>query len=218
MQRFEQGQIIQFWVVADGDDGAANVSGEGADHVVWHARQQVDPGNIPACRVLRARVAQRNAETVEQGHGGEVLGQCAGTDQQQAVAWAEGAEHALAIEAEQFRQARGAEAGFAASQVQVTAYQACAVEAGQQLFKMLQRRGELQHQFEGTSTGQAEAVGLVGTDAIAHDLGLAGGHAGAFVCTGVAMDEVVLDAAPGNTADHSTVTAQGHHRADRARG
>ncbi|MNP18059.1 hypothetical protein D3C76_1105140 [compost metagenome] len=61
-------------------------------------------------------------------------------------------------------------------------------------------------------------MGLVGADAIAHHLGLAGGHAGAAVGAGVTVDEIVFDAAARDTAHHASVAAQGHHRADRARG
>ncbi|MNE21894.1 hypothetical protein D3C80_1150760 [compost metagenome] len=86
------------------------------------------------------------------------------------------------------------------------------------MLEVWQRRGEFQHQFEGAATGQAEAVGLVGADAVAHHLGKAAGHAWAAVGAGVAVNEVVLDAAARDTADHTAVTAQGHHRAHRAGG
>ncbi|SPO55015.1 protein of unknown function [Pseudomonas sp. JV551A1] len=123
-----------------------------------------------------------------------------------------------AIEAEQVGRAGGGEAGFAAAQVEPTAYQIAAVEAGEQLLEVWQRRGEFQDKFEGAAAGQAEAVGLVGTDAIAHHLGQAAGHAGAAVSAGVAVNEVVLDAAARDTADHTAVAAQSHHRANRAGG
>lgn len=109
------------------------------------------------------------------------------------------------------------QAGSTRVQVEFATHQVAAVQAGQQLFQVRQRGRELQHQFKGAAAGQAETVGFVGADAVAHHLRLAAGHAGAAIGAGVAVDQVVLDTATGYAANHPAIAAQRHHRADRAR-
>jgi hypothetical protein len=76
-----------------------------------------------------------------------------------------------------------------------------------------------EQQFERAAAGQAEAVRLVGGDAVLHQRGRrAQGHVFAVaVRVAVARDQVVLDAAARDRTHHRAVIGQRHDRADRPR-
>lgn len=73
------------------------------------------------------------------------------------------------------------------------------------------------HHLQPAGTGQAEAVSLVGTDAVGHQTGQALGQDpfDAFVLH--RGDEIVLDAATGYRSHHHPIVAQRHQRTGRAR-
>ncbi|MNI45530.1 hypothetical protein D3C73_999600 [compost metagenome] len=135
MQGFEQGQVVQLGVMAQANDATAQVGGEGPDHVVRHADYLFHARDIPAFHVFAARVADRHLEAVEQRHGRQVFGQYPGTDQQHAVAGAEGIDHALAIEAELLQCVRDGQAHATGAKVQLATDQVAGVQLRQKLLK-----------------------------------------------------------------------------------
>jgi hypothetical protein len=101
----------------------------------------------------------------------------------------------------------------AARQVQHAAHHLAARQRGEQLGQAGGRGHRLEHQLQRAAAGQAEALRLLGADAVLHHLGRvererAVAHLG---------DEVVLDAAAGDRAGDAAVVAHRHRRAHRAR-
>jgi len=116
-----------------------------------------------------------------------------------------------AIEAELFRRRSRFEHDLTGLQRQATTNQLPGVQLRQQLIKRLPRRGELEDQFKRATAWQAEAMRLIGADAIAHHFWRAVTKSAAAMSRGVAMDQIVLNAAAGHAAHHATVVTQGHH-------
>ena len=129
------------------------------------------PGTSKARAVLLARVADGHGEAAEQGHGRQVLGQLAGADQQHAVLGAEGVGHAALVD-RQFRRRIGRfQRRRAIGQAHGAPHQPAAFEQRDQLGQAGGIRIVFEQQFERAAAGQAEAVRLVGGDAVLHQRG-----------------------------------------------
>ena len=120
---FEQGQIVELGVVAEGDDAAAQVGAEGGDGVVGHFGGALHALDLQRGHVFRARVADGDDEAVEDGHRCQVLAQGAGADQQHAVAGAEHVVQEMCVDVEGLRRVGLAERGAARAEVDAAAHQ-----------------------------------------------------------------------------------------------
>ena len=90
IQCFQQSEIIELGVVRECDHAAAPVGSEALHHIVRHFAGDGDIRHRPSAPVLFARVAHGHCKPVEQCHGGQILSELTGADQQHAVFRAEG--------------------------------------------------------------------------------------------------------------------------------
>jgi len=65
VQRFKQGQIIEFGVMTQGDDAGAQIHREVAHHIIRHADDALHAAYRPGLDVFGTRVAHRHLEPVE---------------------------------------------------------------------------------------------------------------------------------------------------------
>jgi hypothetical protein len=106
-----------------------------------------------------------------------------------------------------------AQADFAGLQIQPAQRVPSRADAVEKFAEPGARPERLEDELDRAAAGQAEAERLVGGDAVLHALGPLGRHLAAAHL----VDEVVLDAAAGDRADHQSVVAHQHVRADRPR-
>jgi len=218
VQRRQQGQVVELGVVAQGDDAGARVGIQGTNRVVGHFRAERHACHGPGSTMFDARIADRHREVVEQGHGGHVLGQRAGADEQHAVLRPQGAGQAGAIEAQRLGDRGRLQRHRAAGAVDRALHESSRFQLAHQFVERREVRLELQQQFQRAAAGQAEAMRLVRGDAVAHDRGRRLPDVSrAAVGAGVAVDQVILDAAAGDRAHAAAILAQCHHRTHGAR-
>ena len=229
LQGLEQGQVIELGVVCQSHHTGPPVWRKALHHVVWHVFEQCHTGHRPGARVFFPRVTNRHRKAAEQRHGGQVLGELPGADQQHAKFRAEGVDQGLCIQGQVGRGVADCQADRTTLQLHRAAHQ---LPAGERLHQRGQAGGigvKFQQQLQGAATGQAKAVGLVGADAVldqarrpARDVlfasrgGSVGWGGGWGIGPGEAVDQVVFNAAARDRTDHRAVLAQGHDGADRS--
>ncbi len=214
LQRFHQRQVVELGVVGQRHHGAARIEARFDDEVVGHRMHQVDAGYVPVGAVFLARVADDDAVIHAAGYLRQEARQGAGADDEQAPARAVERVQRFAFDAQHGARSGGRERHRAAVQVDAAFQQFAAFEPVQQFADAAGGRQGFDRQLDGAAAGQAEAVGVVGADAVADDVrhGVRGDTLGAHV-----LDQVVLDAAAGDRADHAAIVAHGEGGADGAR-
>ena len=124
------------------------------------------------------------------------------------------ADEARLARAAAHRRRRARQAHLGRRQIELAAHALARREQRQQLGDARARGHRLEHQFHRAAAGQAEALRLLGADAVAHDLGTPLERQRALAHL---LDQVVLDAAAGDGAGDDAVAAHRDHRADRPR-
>ncbi len=215
LQRLEQRQVVELGVVRDGHDGGARVGPQPQDQVVGHFAADLHAVELPARALFLARVADDDLEAQPECHLAQKARQVAGTDHDQPRLRPQAAAELVRIEPGQAVAPARAQFDFAGLQVEHP-FGAAALLAGQQQFgQPAARRHRLQHQFDRAAAGQAEAVRLVGRDAVAQQAGPLAGADGLDAAGLDALDQVVLDAAARDRADGFATAVDGHQRAGR---
>ena len=172
LERFHQRQVVQLGIVGQRQHGAAAVQLRFEHQVVGHHVHQRDAGQLPAAAVFFARVAHGDVVIHRGGDLRDEARQLAGADDEQAPARAvHGAQHAAVdvLARRPARRSTGVTAPLRRSSRRATS--SWRSEPRQQLADAAGGRQRLDRQFDGAAAGQAEAVRLVGADAVADDLG-----------------------------------------------
>ena len=214
VQRFQQGQVVEFGVVAEGDDAGARVRAQGAHGIIRHFPGDPYIRHGPGTQVFEARIADRHREVVEQRHGGQVFGERAGTDEQHPVLRAQGAGQPGAVEPQRLGRRGRRQSHRAGDAIDRALHQLPRLQPLHQRLQRREIRLEFQQQFQGAAAGQAEAVRLIRRDAVAHQRGCGLRHGAVPISAGVAMHQVVLDATSGDGTHAAAILAQRHHGAD----
>ena len=221
LDRFQQGQVVELGIVRQGHHASAPVGFESRDHVVRHVGQHGGAGDVPGAAVFLARIAHRHREAAEQRHGRQVFRQLSGADQQHPVFGSEGVDDFLVAGLEARRHRSRRQPRGAIRKAHGPLHQLAAFERLDQLRQAGWVRVVFEQQFQRAATRQAKTMGLVGGDAVLHESRRTGRNPvpGFLRRVGLreAVDQVVLDAAAGDGADHGAVFAQRHDRADRPR-
>ena len=196
------------------DDGGVAVGLQLAHHIVGHAGYEAGVLGLEAGGVLLTRVAHQHLVAQGRRHRAEVLRQLPGADDQQAPTRAVVGDEVGVSQFELVRFPRGLQLHLARGQGQAAAYALPGLQLLQQLVQPGMRLHKFQHQLDQAAAGQAEAVRGLGVDAVANHLRHARGQRARL---GLG-DQVVLDAAPRDTAGHQAVIPDGHAGTRRARG
>src|SRR5471032_1825368 len=168
---------------------------------------------MPAGAVFFARVADDDVVVHRDGDLRQEARQLAGAYDQQAPARSMQRHHLPFIHLHHGAVGRLRQFDRAAVQVQRALHQLMALQPFQQLCDAAVRGQRFNGQFDGAAAGQAEAVRLVGADAVADDFR----HAALDAVRAHVGDQVVLDAAARDGTYDAAVVADGQRGADRAR-
>ena len=149
---------------------------ESLDHVIGHARQERDPGHLPAAAVLLAGITNRDGKATKQSHGRQVFRQLPGTYQQHAVLRAETVGQREAIVCERLRLMGSGQGHLPRGHVCAAMHHLSVGEHVHQRFQFSHTGVEFEHKLQGAATGQTKTVRFVGTDTIGHTFGRFGGN------------------------------------------
>src|SRR5690349_17370358 len=209
LERFQQRRVVELGIVRHGDHGAVRVEIHLHDHVVGITAIDGNGVEIPAIGVLGARIAHRDVIVERVRHLREVTRDLPRADDEKTPARAvHGLEH-LAVELEQVGPFARLDAYLARIHVEEARGKLVTLDDPEELFQPGFRGHGLENDLQRTAAGQSIARRLLLGYAVGGDFGFRCGERLALYL----VDEVVLDAAPGNRAHHLAVVADDQHRA-----
>ncbi|MNV60594.1 hypothetical protein D3C71_1530640 [compost metagenome] len=131
MQRFKQRHVVELGIVRERDDARAGVGPERRHRVIGHVGNHGRAGDGIHLQIVHARIAHGNRKAVEHGHGGQILGQRAGADQQHAVARAQRIRQLPAVKVQRGGHMRFSERDPSRSKAHLTPHQPARRQLGQ---------------------------------------------------------------------------------------
>ena len=201
--------------MGQGDHQAVGIAGLGANDIVRHATQQGNLGPRPLCPDMLPRVGHQHFVVHGQGQLRQGLAELAGAHQQHALARAEGLAQHIAIPGQRGEVLRRAPVGVVGPHRDFT-QQAAPLRHGRQSRAQpgavaVGVQGLHQH-LQAAATGQAQALVLLGADTVFD-------HRGNVRQTPLpqALQQVILDTAPGEGTDLPAGAVTGQQCAGGAR-
>ena len=186
---------------------AAPVSSEALHHIVRHFAGDGDIRYRPGTPVFFARIAHGDGKSVEQSHGGQVLGELTGTDQQHAVLRPEGVHQLHLINAEFGGRIADLHVHAAVDQQGRALHQLALFKRQYQLVQLLGVRVKFQQQLQCAAARQTEAMRFIRCDTVFHPVRRAAGNDRCFtggLSAGVSLSETVNQIVFNTTARHRT--------------